>query len=255
VAPVRPPKRLLIGVVAFLVMAALLFLFRSSYQQWYQLWRWKSLDVAQPGQIPRKLWVFNVSDMQRFEKVDPGFTGIETNIVVDAVGKAVWLGETPGKTDGTALTELLAAAAQRKQEVLLDVHTEGRGYDEVLLNYLNNAQDSNGYRDRLVMELYSPASANFFAAYGYRVAINIGGKLTEQTPDSINRFKAGLHKNIGYVCEEAHHYNDFKNHFPEYRVITWAVGKEYLFGMNKLQALNADQQISAIVVDLKTSPF
>ena len=232
------------------VVLSLLFLFRNSYQKWYQLWRWRSLDSRSAGKIPRKLWVFNIQNESQFNQVSEEFGGMEINAILQ--GSRLALGENRSDTAQAPLVSLLQAAAGRNQRVLLDLHTDEAVNDSLLTLAVDGLPVDKGH---LVLEIYQQHSANVLAGKGYTVAINVGGKLMEQSADSLARFKAGLHPGIRYVCEEAYHYKDFKQWFPEYQVITWALGKDYLVNMDRLKTFLDDPTIDAVVVDMKTSPF
>jgi len=248
-------------LISLAVSAAIIFYFRYDLMLRFQLWRLGSLhcnsvQVKSKNPCLERIWAHRVNSTVRYQLLKSKFPGMETDIVFNKVTGAFSVYHPPlvESDSSLSLDEFLGQVDLQQSSIWLDT----RGVDSLnapmALAALSSRPWSEALKEKAIIELYNVSAAQYFAANGYRVSLNLlGVPKAKRNRESI--LAEGIEmrlRQVQYVSQGFEIIPALKRLFPGKKIITWDPRIGSFFKMKRLQVLLDDPDIDIILVNIKS---
>lgn len=250
-------KPRLIRITAiFLTGLVIAWYFRFEWLFYFQSSRLQSMDCRTTGKVSciDKIWVHRVNSLERFRLVKNKFNGIEADIVFDSVTATFWVYHPPGKNElllDSYLQEVMLAGQYTCWLDTRFVNHSNVAQTAVLLQ----AMDSKYHiKDKAIFELYDITAANYLAALGFRVSLNISPQTLADT-SALRSVKEHLSPAVPFVSQESAFVQQLERYFPGKQVVTWSISFKNYINRKPLAALAADPRVAVILVNVKSRHY
>lgn len=244
--------------VTVLVLAMLIpaWLFRFELLFYFQYSRLQSMDCGAGSSVSciDKIWVHRVNTLERFNAVKKKFNGIEADIVFDSVAVTFWVYHPPEKSGlllDTYLREVMTAGQSTCWLDTRFVNQHNMAQAALLLQAMDNKYH---IKDKTIFELYDITAANYLAALGFRISLNVSPHTLADTA-ALRFTTAHLSAAVGFVSQESGFVKQLEQYFPGKQVITWSLPFKNYINRKPLAVLAADPRVAVVLVNVKSRQY
>jgi hypothetical protein len=224
------------------------WVFRNNLLYFFQTQRLKNMPHKE------KLWAHRVNSIPRLEKVAGDFAGVEADLVFDDSINAFRVYHPPSEEKNLLLVEWLKVFKPKNKKTWFDVKVLNTADTLKALVHLDELTKIYKLKDNVFFELYDMDAANFFAAKGYTVSMNISKQVLDDKT-KIDPLKKNMLPTIRYVSQEDIYTEQLKKHFPDKQILTWAIAFNHTINREYLRQLLNDPQIAVVLINIKSNHY
>ncbi len=212
-------------LLVILLILLVAWISRMELISWFQYQRLRSLQCTnydQPDPCFAKLWVHRVNSLERFNLVKDRFKGCEADVVFDSTDNSFLVYHPPSDYKQLKLEQLLQVALGNQKKLWLDT----RGVDSLCMRKafekLEVMNQGLNFKGAVIFELYDLKAANYFAAGGYQVSLNIPPAYLQENAD-LQSFCRQLSPGVKFISQESKYVNRLKKAVPGKKILTWSL--------------------------------